>query len=116
MIIGLFPRFSNFAISVSTESIIAFVFSGSIVRYAPCSVCFTEDMISCSTFGSSVTTLVTSFAGKYLFEIARLRLCRTYSVNTSVSLEVDAWSANVSKMVSRSLMEIPSLSRFCNTF
>lgn len=71
--IGFFPRLSSFSVSVRTESIIAFVFSGSIVRYAPCSVCLTEDMISCSTFGSSVMTLVVSFDGKYLLEIARFQ-------------------------------------------
>ena len=108
--------FSNFATSSSTDAIIAFVRSGSSVRYAPCSVCLTEPMISCSIFGSTVITLVVSFAGKYLLEIARFKLWRAYSVNTSVSLVAGAWSASVSKIVSRSRMEIPSESRFCRTF
>jgi len=62
--IGFFPRFSNFATSVSTDDIISFVRSGSIARYAPCSVFFTDDIISCSIFGSSVITLVASFGIK----------------------------------------------------
>lgn len=43
-------------------------------------------------------TLVVSFAGKYLLEIARFKLWRAYSVNTSVSLVAGAWSASVSKI------------------
>ena len=73
-------------------------------------------MISCSTFGSSVMTLVVSFDGKYLLEIARFRLCLTYSVSTSVSLDVCAWSASDSKIDKRSLIEMPSRKRFCSTF
>ena len=94
----------------------ALVRSGSKVKYAPCSVCLTDDIISCSIFGSKVITLVVSFAGKNLFEIALFRLWRTYSVRTSVSLVTAAWSASVSKIVKRSRMEIPSLNKFCNTF
>ena len=62
--------------------------------------------------------LVLSATTKYkdLLEIARFKLWRAYSVNTSVSLVAGAWSASVSKIVSRSRMEIPSESRFCRTF
>ena len=61
-------------------------------------------------------TLVVSLAGKNLFEIARFKLCLVYSVRTSVSLVADAWSANVSKIESKSLIEMPSRSKFCKTF
>ena len=54
--------------------------------------------------------------GKYLFEIARFKLWRTYSVSTSVSLVVVALSASVSNIVTRSLIEMPSFKRFCKTF
>ena len=103
------PSFFN---SFSTEFSIFFVVAGSNVIYAPCSVCLIEFIISCSILGSRVTTLVVSVAGKYLLEIALLRLCLAYSVKTSVSLVTVAWSASVSKIVRRSRIEIPSLSRF----
>ena len=73
-----------------TESIIALDLFGSRFRKAPFSVCFTLPIISCSTFGSSVTTLVVSWGGKYFVEIARFRLCLTYSVRISVSLVAGA--------------------------
>ena len=56
------------------------------VIYAPCSVCLTEFIISCSILGSRVTTVVISPSEKYVLEMARFNRCLTYSVNTSVDV------------------------------
>ena len=90
MIMGVFPMFSSFLISSPTALRIALLLAGSRFRKAPVSVCFTLPMTSCSIFGSSVSTLVVSWEGKYLVEIALFKLCLTYSVRISVSLVVGA--------------------------